>query len=56
MQHEINIVAKALEENFKKQVELTAEMPFADTKVSLPHKSIWISYAKAAVEALNAST
>lgn len=52
----IERVAIALANNFKAQVEANADMPFAETKVSMPTELIWITYAVAAIKAMREPT
>jgi len=51
-QSEIEYVARALKDKFKKIVEESSGQTFAETKVAMPHDSIWNSYAEVAIEAL----
>lgn len=40
-------IADALIEAFKARVAQTSEMTFEETKVTLPHRGIWLYYADA---------
>jgi hypothetical protein len=52
----INKVADALENKFKSIVEQPSEQSFEETKVCLPNRSVWIGYAKVAIEAIREPT
>lgn len=50
---EADHVAAALAESFMLTVSESAGKPFAETKVDLPNKEIWLRYASIAISALD---
>jgi hypothetical protein len=53
MQSEVEVVADAMIEKFKEVIADHAGMSFEETGVTIPNKTIWLDYAKAAIEALD---
>lgn len=49
----LETIADRLIARFKKRVEAHAGMPFEQTGVSVPHRDIWLDYARAALVSLN---
>lgn len=56
MSEMVERVADGLIAKFKSEVAKSAEMPFEQTKVSVPDRSIWLGYARAAIEAMREPT
>lgn len=55
-QEMIDKVAEGLRQHFKDTVAKSADMPFEETKVTIPAKVIWEDYAKAAIKAMREPT
>lgn len=48
----VEVVADEVAETFKSRVAASAGVSFEDTRVELPNREVWVSYATAALEAL----
>lgn len=55
-QEMIDRVAEGLRQHFKDTVAKSADMPFEETKVTIPAKVIWEEYAIAATKAMREPT
>lgn len=42
----------ALENRFRESVELSSDLPFAETGVKMPSRDLWRTYAVAVIEAM----
>lgn len=52
----IDRIADGLENQFKAVVAAGAGVPFEETGVTLPKRSVWLGYARAAIEAMHDPT